>query len=313
VPVALERPLIRLLAFAGLALYGALRWSALMSPAPTWRMLGLFSVSLALVAGGPWLAARGRGLAILAAAVAVLFGFALCGVPVRWIVHLRVAHTADAIANGLSALPRVLIPYTGSNHWVEVAMLLGAAVLLLDAGLLLAFAPPMLGDLRRAGAALPLVALAVVPLTLMRPQLPYLQGLILFILLGLFMWGERVRRDDVVMVVVACATAAAAAMVLAPGLDSHRPWIDYQAIAGSLDSGRTEAFDWSQRYGPLNWPRTGHTVLSVRAERPDYWKAENLDVFDGRGWVPGSATRSTVSTPTASAPGRRRSRSRSAP
>ena len=54
------------------------------------------------------------------------------------------------------------------------------AILLLDAAMLLAFAPPALGDVRRAGAALPLLALVVVPATLVHPGLPYAQGLLLF-------------------------------------------------------------------------------------------------------------------------------------
>ena len=29
-------------------------------------------------------------------------------------------------------------------------------------------------------------------------------------------------------------------------------------------------------------------MLEVRATRPDYWKAENLDVFNGRGWALGN-------------------------
>ena len=104
--------------------------------------------------------------------------------------------TAKAIGDGpVGAAAHVLVPYTGINQWVRTVIVLGAAVLLLDAALLLAFAPRALGDLRRAGAALPLVALAVVPSTLVHPAFPYLQGLVLFALLAAFMWGERIRRQ----------------------------------------------------------------------------------------------------------------------
>ena len=78
--------------------------------------------------------------------------------------------TANAIGDGLSALPGALVPYIGINQWVRLVIVLGAGVLLLDAALVLAFAPRALGDLRRAAAALPLVALAVVPSTLVRPR-----------------------------------------------------------------------------------------------------------------------------------------------
>ncbi|MGH2886447.1 MAG: transglutaminase-like domain-containing protein, partial [Solirubrobacteraceae bacterium] len=173
-------------------------------------------------------------------------------------------------------------------------MLLGAAVLLLDAAMLLAFAPPALGDVRRAGAALPLIALVVVPATLVHPNLAYLQGLILFALLALFMWGERVAPDRRASVVVACAATGAIGMILAPGLDQHSPWIDYQALTRGFTPAHVEAFDWTQRYGPLKWPRTGNDVLAVKASPKvwpgEYWKAENLDTFDGRGWSAGGVS-----------------------
>ena len=62
------------------------------------------------------------------------------------------------------------------------------------------------------------------------------------------------------------------------------------AGAAAWPPGHVEPFDWYQRYGPLNWPRTGHEVLDVQAAHADYWKAENLDVFNGRGWVTGQAS-----------------------
>jgi protein-glutamine gamma-glutamyltransferase len=43
-------------------------------------------------------------------------------------------------------------------------------------------------------------------------------------------------------------------------------------------------FDWTHSYGPLDWPRDGTTMLNVRADRPHYWKAETLDLFDGFRW-----------------------------
>ncbi len=77
-------------------------------------------------------------------------------------------------------------------------------------------------------------------------------------------------------------------MVIAPALDRHRPWISYQSLTTQLVSSPVETFDWTQSYGSIVWPRRGRSVLEVRARRPDYWKAEDLDAFDGRGWVLGS-------------------------
>jgi protein-glutamine gamma-glutamyltransferase len=288
-PVA-EHPGVRFAAFAAFALYGGLRWAALLTPEPTWRVLGLVALSVALAAGGAALGQRSRWLPAILAIVAFLLMFALSGVPFTWVRHLRVALIANGLGEGLSGLPRVLVPYSGLNEWIRTVILLGAGVLLLDAALMLAFAPRRLSDGRRAAAALPLIALAVIPSTVARPPLVYVHGLFLFALLALFMWGERLQRDDLATVLGLTAVAAVAAMALSPGLDSHKPWINYEALAGGLAPGHVEMFDWSQRYGPLNWPRKGHEVIDVAARRPDYWKAEDLDTFDGRGWVAGQVS-----------------------
>ncbi len=282
-----ERALVRLGAFGGLVLYGVLRWGTMLSPAPLWRLLGLLVLALLIAGVGRALRARSRPLAILAAAVAIVAVLPLAGIPLAWVLHVRIAVSVDGIGQGLSALPRALVPYAGINEWDRVVIVLGAGVLVLDAALMLAFAPRSPGELRLAGAALPLVVLAAVPSTLSRPQLPYLHGLILFALLAAFIWGDRVRRYDSPLAIGVAALAGAAAMIAAPALDQGSPWLDYQALAGTLSPAHVETFDFSQRYGPLDWPRTGHEVLDVQAKRPDYWKAEDLDLFDGTGWTQG--------------------------
>jgi protein-glutamine gamma-glutamyltransferase len=299
-----DRPAIRLVAFGALGLYGVLRWGTLMEPAPTWRLLGLLGVALVLAAVAPALLERERSVAAMRgkaeglttigpwlALIAVLAAFPIAGVPLDWMTHLRVSVTANGIGEGLSTLPGILVPYNGINEWARVVIVLGAAVLLLDAAMLLAFAPPALGDIRRAGAALPLIALVVVPATLVHPSFPYLQGLLLFALLAFFMWGERVpvgRRGGVVL---ACAAAGAIGLVLAPAITQRSPWIDYEALTRGFTPPHVVRFNWAQRYGPLTWPRTGNTVLEVHAAPKawggEYWKTENLDTFDGTGWAEG--------------------------
>jgi len=302
-----DRPVIRLVAFGALGLYGVVRWGTMLHPAPTGRLLGLLAVALVLAGLAPVLlereravaAAQGRAEALTVvggplALIAILVAFPIAGVPLTWTTHLRVSITADGIGQGLSALPGILVPYSGINQWVTTVILLGAAVLLLDAALLLAFAPPALGDIRRAGAALPLIALVVVPATLVHPKFPYLQGLLLFALLAFFMWGERVPSDRRGGVLLACAVTGAIAMAVAPALDQHSPLINYEALTKGITPSRVDRFDWTQRYGPLNWPRSGDTVLAVRASpkafQGEYWKAENLDTFDGVGWAAGGVS-----------------------
>jgi transglutaminase-like putative cysteine protease len=285
-----ERPLIRLVAFAMLALYGVLRWCTLMDPAPTWRMLGMLGLAVVVAGVGAMLASSFRWAVITLVLLAAIAIFPVAGVPISWIHHLRLGVGADAIGQGLSALPNVLVPYLGINHWVRVVIVLGGGILVLDAAVLAAFAPRVAGDLRRAGAALPLVALAVVPATLVRPQLPYLQGLILFALLAAFMWAERAPGRDAIGALVVVGVAGIGALIAAPRIDSHHAWINYRAIAGTFEPTHVDTFNWAQKYGPLVWPQTGQNVFEVQAPHPDYWKTENLDVFDGRGWTSGNVS-----------------------
>jgi transglutaminase-like putative cysteine protease len=198
---------------------------------------------------------------------------------------VRITVTANGIGSGLGALPGVLVPYSGANDWVRTVIVLGAGVLLLDAALVLALTPRSLGDLRRAGAALPLVALAVVPSTLARPGLPYVHGLLLFALLAAFIWGERLGTGEVGAAFLMCVLAAVGALIAAPALDTHKPWLNYQALAGTLAPAHAEVFDWNQTYGPLRWPRSGREIVDVQARYPEYWKVENLDTFDGTAWT----------------------------
>jgi LPXTG-motif cell wall-anchored protein len=73
--------------------------------------------------------------------------------------------------------------------------------------------------------------------------------------------------------------------MLAPALDRSTPWWDYESWALGAASARTTAFSWDHTYGPLDWPRDGRELLRVRASRrPAYWKAANLDGFDGVRW-----------------------------
>jgi len=116
----------------------------------------------------------------------------------------------------------------------------------------------------------------------------YLQGLILFALLAFFMWGERVPADRRGGVILACAATGAIGMIVAPAIDQGTPWINTHELASGFTPAHVERFDWTQRYGPLNWPHSGNDVFSVTASRGvftgEYWKTENLDNFDGTGW-----------------------------
>jgi transglutaminase-like putative cysteine protease len=250
--------------------------------------VGLLALAVALAGLIPLLARRDRVVAALAGFLMLLAAFPVAGLRWQSFIHLRVAVSAGEIGNGLALLPNTLVPYLGHSQDVRLVIMLGAAVLLLDAAAVLAFTGwtgSSLGDGRRAAAALPLTALAVVPSTLLRPQWPYVQGLILFVLLAAFLWGERVRRQTAGSALMAVMLAGVAAAIAAPRLDQHSPWINYRAWAGTTVRRQVAAFDWNQTYGPLRWPHAGHEVLTVAAKNADYWKAENLDTFNGYSWV----------------------------
>lgn len=304
---ATDRPTVRLATFTALALYGVLRWATLTKPAPGLRLVGMLLLAVGIVGVGAIVApvmadrawyggwhrvswmARGwwrRGLVALLVLLCFCAMLALAGIPVSWLYRVRVATIASGVGEGLSALPGVLVPYLGVNPWVRIVISLGPALLLLGSALAVCTRSP--SELRRAIAALQLAALVVIPAMVMHPLLPYLQGLLLFALVAAFMWGERVvsRRSGAALAVI--AAAALFATLLAPTLSHHHPWFNYESLAGSLAPTHVETFDWTQRYGPYNWPRDGRTVMTVKAHRADYWKAENLDVFDGVAWSQGT-------------------------
>ena len=315
-----ERPALRLLAFAALALYGALRWGTLMRPAPGLRLLALTALAVAVAALGTftppralreahararrhaavrWLESEWRRAVLLAFAVLVAFCFvlALSGIPVSWLTHLRVAVTAQGIGGGLSALPGTLVPYLGINPWVRIVIVLGAGLLLLGAALALVLPRRLPAELRRGCAAVLLLALAVIPATIIRPQVPYLQGLLLFLLLATLMWGERISARRSGTGLAAVASAGLLAAVLAPALHERRAWLDYQNLTNALAPAHLDRFDWAQRYGPYLWPRHNRQVLVIKAPHADYWKAQNLDVFDGFGWAEGQGPVTPVPPP----------------
>jgi transglutaminase-like putative cysteine protease len=283
-----ERPIARLVTFSALALYGVLRWAKLESPAPGLRLFGLLALAVVLVGVGAKLDRRSRPLAVVGAVLAFFAMLMVCGVPLGWLVHLRLASITDGIRQGLGALPDSLMPYVGINAWVRLVMVLGAGVLLLDAALLLMFGAREIGGLRRGASATALIALAVIPSTIIRPRLPYVQGLILFALLIAFMWSERATVPSSAGAIALACVAGVCGIVLAPHLDQRHPWLNYNSLTRSLAPTHVDTFDWTQRYGPLNWPQVGREVFDVKARYPDYWKAENLDVFNGTGFARGS-------------------------
>jgi protein-glutamine gamma-glutamyltransferase len=287
------RPWIRFAGFTALSLYGIERWSRLLVTPPGLRLIGLVALTIGLAFGVPPLRRRLAPLPRYASRTIVAlvsFGLVLAAFPIaglRWhlVWYMKIAVTAREIGDGLSGLGNILVPYDGFDHRVTLVLMLGAALLLLDAGAVLAFAPRRISDARRATAALPLIALAVVPSTLVHPRAPSLQGLLLFVLVAFFVWGERLHFDGGRTALTLLAMAGLAGAVVTPVIDGGKAWFDYTKWSGGTSIQHLSSFQWNQTYGPLRWPQKGNEVLSVRAKTGHYWKAANLDNFDGTAWV----------------------------
>jgi protein-glutamine gamma-glutamyltransferase len=296
------RPWVRLAGFTALALYGIERWSRLLVTPPSLRLIGLAALAIGFAGAVPPLRRSlaplprylSRTIVGLVSFGVVLAAFLIAGLRWHLVWYLKVAVATREIGDGLTGLANILVPYDGFDHRVTLVVMLGAAVLLLDAGAVLAFAPRRISDARRATAALPLIALAVVPSTLVHPTVPSLQGLLLFVLVAFFVWGERLRFDGGRAALALLATAGLAGVVVAPVINGGKAWFDYQKWAGATSIQHLASFQWNQTYGPLRWPQKGSEVLSVRAKTGHYWKAENLDDFDGTAWVQGTPTQLSV-------------------
>jgi hypothetical protein len=283
-----HRESLTLAAFAALGLYGLMRWATLLQSPPVARLLGL--LVLAVVVAGLGSLARSRSRAVQLAAVTGVYActlavFPISGFPLHWVLHFEVARTLNAVSTGTDTLPNVIVPYGFAHLWTRDVIVLGAGLLLLVGGLTLASIRSSAGEIRLAAAALPLVVLAIVPSTLSTPRLPYVHGAVLFMLLAALLFSRRVPAGRELLAGSAVLLATIGAMAAAPTLGRPAAWISIDSLAGTNGSGRhTEAFNWNQTYGPLSWPHRGTVVLDVRAADPYYWKAEDLDLFDGSRW-----------------------------
>jgi transglutaminase-like putative cysteine protease len=298
-----------LIGFALLGGYGILRWSTMLAHPAAGRIAGLVALAVAVAGLGAGAhASRGivRGVAIAAIAVAAVAVLPVAGFPLHWITHVRIAVLARAIGRGLSDLPGVLVPYSGASHATQAVIVLGGGLLLLGGALTLAGSRHPVGELRLAAAALPVLVLAIVPSALAAPQVPYLHGTLLFALLAAFVFSERIAHGRAFGALTLLTVCAAGGLLIGPAIAGDRAWFDFETMTAGTGTGgaggSAETFDWAQTYGPLLWPQRGGTVLQVRARFPYYWKAQDLDLFNGRQWVSaavgGDAGVETVSSAT---------------
>ena len=276
---------LRLAAFVALALFGAVHWAAIVRPGAGGDLLGLFLVAGAAGIGvAAAIEVRSRPVRIGAIAgivlVALLLILAVAGVPAWYLRPDRWDSLAVELANGIGTLPALRMPYRGTDPWVRAVLISGGGVLLLAAACL-ALAPRP----RTFAAALCLGVLYVVAIIEHRPAHPYFDGAVFALLLGAMLWGERLQGREAPAAATLGVVAVLGSALLAPHLDSTKPWVDYEAIAESLQAGKSTTFTWNHSYAPLTWPRDGLELARVRARGSLYMKTANLEEFDGREWV----------------------------
>jgi transglutaminase-like putative cysteine protease len=273
----------------GLAVFGSLHWMRLLEPAAPFRAWEAVGIAVLTIAG---LAAAARiernatrraaasGVALLAAVLALL----AAGLADEYLRPDRWGALAAGIIRGLEVLPGARVPFRGLDEWTRMVLALGGTGLVTLAAAL-ALWPRARGRTGVPAAALAaLVTLYIVPTVALDFEQEFLRGALLVVLLIAFWRLERLRPAEARPAGLAALAVAVLALGVAPVLDRQGPWWDYEAWALSAATSKTTAFTWDHNYGPLDWPRDGRELLRVRARQDAYWKAENLDVFDGSAW-----------------------------
>jgi transglutaminase-like putative cysteine protease len=289
--------LVALAAFAGL------QWMGLLEPAEpgrAWEAIGLVALVVAGLAGaarlpGAWRVIAAILVAVTAFALALLAG----GVADEYLRPDRWSALVAGVGRGIEALPGVRVPYRGVDEWTRTVIGTGGTMLMVLAALL-AFWPRSTrrapggrsrgasGTRERVGfpvlALIALVTLYAVPAVVLNADGEFLRGAILALLMLGFLRLEKLRVSDAGAGAAVATAAAIAALVAAPLLDAREPWFDYENWAVETAATRAVSFSWDHDYSPLDWPRDGREMLRVKARIPSYWKARDLDIFDGITW-----------------------------
>jgi transglutaminase-like putative cysteine protease len=277
------------LAFCAFALYGTLRWGTMLGPFEQGRLFaslilaGLAAVILARLPSGA------RAWAVVPMVIIGIFALLeIAGFPLNG--H-HVGRLGTELSDGLSSLPGLLVPYTGHDPATAAVLVLGAGLLLLMAALAFGAVRGTPGTAQLALAALPLTGLAVVPSEIFEPGLSYVHGLVTFALVVLLVFSPRLapgrRASAAALVSVAAVIGVIGAGLIAGGaLWVHVPSRHSVTVTSTQSTPLlAEQFNWEQTYGARGWPFTGAVVLEISGARPEHWKAEDLDGFNGRGWT----------------------------
>jgi protein-glutamine gamma-glutamyltransferase len=288
VEMTIAAPAARAMAFVALCGFAALQWMQMLEPAAGQRA-GYAVLAASAAICGLLVAGRLPGRARTPAAVLVaLAALALAllggGVADEQLLPGRWGELAAGIGRGIDSLPGARVPYRGLDEWTRLVIALGGTVLAVTAALV-AFWPRRRELGLRNVALVLLVALYAVPAVALDLSSEFLSGALLALLVVAYLRLERLRITDAGAAAILAVTVTILGLAAAPALDTDQPWFDYETWALSNASSKSTSFTWDHSYGPLDWPRDGRELLRVKAKRPAYWKATNLDDFDGARWV----------------------------
>ena len=284
---------IELVCFAALASVAALRWASLVEERPSGRItlavLLATAAGAALVAIGRLATQRAiRGALIGAIAIGALaLGLVLVGLPARLLLPVHWGELVSNIDRSLNGLADVPVPYAGADVWTRLVIVL-VAPLVVGLAALAAFWP---GRHRLAGricALILLMALYLVAVAWATPQHQMASGFLLLLLVCAWLWLPGIQAGGRAAAVAAVAVASTLAIPAAAIVDPGRALIDYRHWG--LFSAHGQSFRWDQSYGPLSWPQKGTLLFEVASEHSHYWKATNLDSFDGVHWLRSAST-----------------------
>jgi hypothetical protein len=285
----LPAPLARTLGFALLATLGAAEWARMLDGGGLGDALPWV---LAAVLAGETVGAAGRlprprlrvPAALLAAVGGLVLAALVSGLDPRYLAPAHWDELAAGIGRGLEALGSVTLPYTGADPWPDVTLRLGGALLVTIAALLSSWP-------RAESRGYPffslaaLMVLAATPITAIGTPRTLILGTALAALTVCFLWLERLPLRPGIGVAILGGLALAGALPLGMATNRDAPWFDYRTFAEGLGTPESVRFDWDHSYGPFKWQREGREMLRIKTTRPQYWKLENLEDFDGQRWV----------------------------
>jgi hypothetical protein len=283
-PTLLPRAIATRVALLVVGGWALARWSALLAGGDPALVLAAalgYGVALSAVRLPPRGASR-VGVAVALVLVSGVVVLVLAGVPLHLLRPARWDQLSSGLSDGFSALPALRTPYIGEDEWPRSALLLlGGTALALGGALANAR-----GRLRGVGLVV-LIAAGTGALVghpaAGRPALDaavLLAGMAAWIALPSVPRGDRAATLALTAVVATAILAAA----VAPGLAKRGGLLNADDVARALQPGQPVSFTFDHRYGPLSWTRDGREVLRVHASTPRYWKAVDLDTFDGRFW-----------------------------